>query len=124
MIWPNGRRLIEPSFQPTIGTRDIRIGKTPRSLTSQTELGTPLMPRPFQIALVVLVTLVLNTNLPAAVLLNFGGYTWDQANVPNTGIKLGVDDPPTRSGATFGPAQPATNLTRTNNINGFVEGQV
>ena len=67
--------------------------------------------------------LVAVSEVHAAVQLSFGGYNWDQANVPNTGVQLGVDDATTRSGATFGPAQPATNLTRTGSITGFVEGQ-
>jgi hypothetical protein len=79
--------------------------------------------RLIRIASIVLVGFALKTNSPAAVLLTFGGYTWDHANVPNSGIQLGVDDATTRSGASFGPAQPATNLTRTNNVNGFIEGQ-
>src|SRR4051794_39678626 len=58
----------------------------------------------------------------AAVLLSFGGYTWDQANVPNTGKQLGVNDTTTRSGASFGPAND-TNQTRTNSITGFIESQ-
>jgi hypothetical protein len=81
------------------------------------------MPRLLQTALIVSIIFGLKTNSPAAVLLSFGGYTWNQANVPNTGLQLGVDDATTRSGATFGPAQTGTNLTRTGSITGFVEGQ-
>jgi hypothetical protein len=76
-----------------------------------------------RLASAVLVTFAVTADSSGAVLLSFGGYTWDQANVPNSGIQLGVDDATTRSGATFGPAQPTTNLTRTGNITGFVEGQ-
>src|SRR5436309_559618 len=81
------------------------------------------MPRLLQLTLVVFAIVFLSVNASGAVVLNFGGYSWDQANVPNTGIQLGVDDATTRSGATFGPAQTATNLTRTNDINGFIESQ-
>jgi hypothetical protein len=58
----------------------------------------------------------------AGVMLSFGGYTWDQDNVPNMGFQLGVNDSTTRSGASFGPAND-TNLTRTGNITGFIESQ-
>jgi hypothetical protein len=58
----------------------------------------------------------------AAVLLTFGSYTWDQANVPNTGKQLGVNDTTTRSGASFGPANDV-NQTRTGNVTGFIESQ-
>src|SRR6476620_8451823 len=81
------------------------------------------MPRLRSIPAFAFVVLCSGLSAHAAVLLSFGGYTWDQANVPNKGIQLGVDDATTRSGATFGPAQPATNLTRTGDINGFIEGQ-
>jgi hypothetical protein len=58
----------------------------------------------------------------AAVTLSFGPYVWDQANEPNTGIQLGVNDTTTRSGATFGSAND-TNMTRTGNITGFIEAE-
>jgi hypothetical protein len=82
------------------------------------------MPRFASLAVVFVLAAVSVTDIQAAVLLSFGGYTWDQANVPNKGIQLGVDDATTRSGATFGPlANPPANMTRTNNITGFIEGQ-
>ena len=81
------------------------------------------MPRIAAFAILALLVAWSVTDTKAAVLLQFGGYTWDQADVPNKGIQLGVDDATTRSGAAFGPASPATNMTRTNNITGFVEGQ-
>lgn len=81
------------------------------------------MPRFAAFAILALFVASSVTDTQAAVLLSFGGYTWDQANVPNKGIQLGVDDATTRSGATFGPAQPLTNLTRTGDINGFIEAQ-
>jgi len=80
-----------------------------------------------RLPLVVIGTLVLglfgsSRESRAAVLLSFGGYTWDQANVPNTGKQLGVNDTTTRSGASFGPANDA-NQPRTGNITGFIESQ-
>jgi hypothetical protein len=58
----------------------------------------------------------------AAVVLSFGGYSWDQASVPNTGKQLGVNDTTTRSGASFGPANDV-NQTRTSSVTGFIESQ-
>jgi hypothetical protein len=76
------------------------------------------------LALTILCSVVANTRSQAAVLLTFGGYQWGQANVPNQGIQLGVVDATARSGASFGPAQPSANMTRTSgNITGFIEGQ-
>src|SRR5689334_13061358 len=84
--------------------------------------GEKMMLRRLAISSLVLASLISLSETRAAVLLSFGGYTWDQANVPNTGIQLGVNDTITRSGATFGPANDA-NQPRTGNITGFVEGQ-
>src|ERR1041385_6121315 len=73
---------------------------------------------------IVLAVLTFTTDSSASVVLSVGGYTGEQTNLPKKGIQLGVDDATTRSGASFGPAQPSTNLTRTSgNITGFVEGQ-
>src|SRR5262245_57705883 len=84
------------------------------------------MPRNIRLAAIALAILTTfrSPQSQAAVVLSFGGYTWDQSNVPNMGLQLGVDDATTRSGATFGPAQPSTNLTRTSgDITGFINGQ-
>jgi hypothetical protein len=71
--------------------------------------------------LIVLSSLTLATGVRAGVILSFGGYSWDQDDVPNQGTQLGVNDATSRSGASFGPAND-TNLTRTGSITGFVEG--
>ena len=80
------------------------------------------MPRSLRFASLALIVFAASSNSQAAVTLSFGGYSWDQADVPNTGKQLGVNDTTTRSGASFGPANDA-NQTRTGNITGFIEGQ-
>lgn len=80
------------------------------------------MHRLLQVATIALLILPSGVNTRAAVILSFGGYSWDQANEPNIGHQLGVNDATTRSGASFGPSN-NTNLTRTGNIAGFIESQ-